>query len=209
MSGGIRMSEIMGRIPLMRRIAHDPRNFIDCAVDPPESIYTKVGWVPKLVDRSEEEGGPIEKWVEAPLKDHLRFTVKEGEHWETKLTFCYSVDIVVLRRRVARLQSLSIQMSLPGHHQRGELNLAHSDFMAQLEPIVVLFFPLAPKVAHRVDAKDPIPISREGHGNVVYRTPVVFSFFVDHEDPERLFREQVQQQPRKKVQLYGPRGEKL
>ena len=205
----IRMSEIMGRVPRMRKVAHNPRNYLDCTQDPPESLYTKLGVVPGDDDA---DGNPT--WEDhQPLREELRFTVKEGAHWETKLTFCYTVDVVVLRRRVARMRHLSIQMSVPGALTRGQLNADVGPFMEQLDPVLKLFFPLAPKIAAPSPrALDPVPVARteEGmkQGNVVYRTPILFDFFVDHEDPERLFREETQQK-RKKVQLYGPRGEPL
>lgn len=205
MSGGIKLSEIMGRVPRMRKHAHEPRNFIDCTLDPPDSLYLKTGLV---LDEDEE-------WVDhQPLLDELRFTVKEGAHWETKLTFCYTVDVVVLKRRVARMKHLSVQMSVPGQLTRGQLNAGGAEeFLQQLEPIIKLFFPLTPEVATAAPrALDPIPVARDEdnmkRGNVVFRTPILFDFFVDHDDPSRLFREQ-QAQAKPKVQLYGPRGEKL
>jgi len=174
----VKLDEPLSKVAIrLKQIAHDPANW----------VYLSRG--ERVEQKKIEADGEL-----VPLLPLVRYSMR-FEGWETRITFIYSVDVVPVPvsqsgddAEESPHRHLQIQMSIPQQLTQGELNLALSDpkgLMALLTPLVSLFFPMHDHIKMNSKAHAPIPVrdARQGtKGNVHFRTPVSFHFFVGLND---------------------------
>lgn len=188
-----------------RLIAHDERNHFRLRKTEDgnyrmDDHRTRQVWIPV------EDGEEGEEEL-APASKVLQHT-QRLDSWETRVSYAYSVDVRPENGggEVA-WRHLSVTIRVPGVVRQGELNLplpgsdvtVKASLLPLVEPILLLYFPLAEQVRFNIRALPPVPVGDPRTGQASYVTPVVVHVLVRHDGSDEV-------KPGTKVQLFGPDG---